>query len=45
MRKVSEGEAGGVMVGHEPVVDLVFAVDVAFLADSWQVIVGIEMKM
>ena len=33
------------MVGQERVVDLYFADDVALLADSWQVMVAIVMKM
>ena len=39
------GEAGGVMFVHERVVDLDFADGVALLADSWQVLVPIVMKM
>ena len=45
MRKVTEGEAGGVMVEEERVVDLDFAYDVALLVDTWLVLVAMVILM
>ena len=45
MRKVTEGAPGGVRVGQGNVVDLDFAGDVALLADTWMVLVGMVMRM
>ena len=45
MRKVTEGAQGGVRDGRENVVDLDFADDVALLAATWMVSVGMEMWM
>ena len=45
MGKVTEEAAGEVIVSSEKVVDLDLADDVAFLADSWLVMVAMVMKM